>query len=183
MHNSDTTEDERSLVSNRTLDIVVALLFIGACAVVIYDSLRLGVGWIEGQGPAPGYFPFWVAVTMAIASVVNLVRAVLGKEKGGGESFISVVGFGRVMSVLFPTTLYVAAIGGLNVGGFEINGLGIYVASAIFIFLFTIIFGREKILRALAVSIGVPLALFFMFEKWFLVPLPKGPLEVMLGVG
>ena len=27
----------------------------------------------------------------------------------------------------------------------------------------------------------VPLALFFMFERWFLVPLPKGPLEAWLG--
>jgi hypothetical protein len=182
MHNSD-ADDERSLVSNRSLDIVVALLFIGGCAVVIYDSLRLGVGWIDGQGPAPGYFPFWIAVIMAVASLVNLIRAVLRKEKGGEESFISTIGFGRVVSVLLPTTVYVAAIGGLNVGGFEVNGLGIYVASAIFIFLFTIVFGRENILRALAVSIGVPLALFFMFEKWFLVPLPKGPLETMLGVG
>jgi hypothetical protein len=25
------------------------------------------------------------------------------------------------------------------------------------------------------------LALFLMFEKWFLVPLPKGPLEAWLG--
>jgi hypothetical protein len=28
-----------------------------------------------------------------------------------------------------------------------------------------------------AVSIGVPIAAYFMFEKWFLVPLPKGPIE------
>ena len=32
-----------------------------------------------------------------------------------------------------------------------------------------------------AVGIAVPFSLFFMFEKWFLVPLPKGPLEAMLG--
>ena len=183
MHDGEASGDERSLVSNRTLDIVVALLFIGASAVVIHDSLRLGVGWIEGQGPAPGYFPFWIAVVMALASAGNLVRAILGKEKGGAESFVSTIGFGRVLSVLVPTALYIAAIGGLNVGGVEVNGLGIYVASAIFIFLFTIVFGRENIFRALAISIGVPLMLFFMFEKWFLVPLPKGPLEVMLGVG
>ena len=36
-------------------------------------------------------------------------------------------------------------------------------------------------LLPLLLGIGVPLALFFMFEKWFLVPLPKGPLEAMLG--
>jgi hypothetical protein len=27
----------------------------------------------------------------------------------------------------------------------------------------------------------VPLTLFMMFERWFLVPLPKGPLEAWLG--
>jgi hypothetical protein len=27
----------------------------------------------------------------------------------------------------------------------------------------------------------VPLALFMLFERWFLVPLPKGPLERLLG--
>jgi putative tricarboxylic transport membrane protein len=31
------------------------------------------------------------------------------------------------------------------------------------------------------VAILIPLALFFMFEIWFLVPLPKGPVEAMLG--
>jgi hypothetical protein len=34
----------------------------------------------------------------------------------------------------------------------------------------------------LGVSIGVPLAFFLVFEKWFLVPLPKGPIENMLGM-
>jgi hypothetical protein len=34
----------------------------------------------------------------------------------------------------------------------------------------------------LAVSIGVPLACFAVFEKWFLVPLPKGPIEAIFGL-
>ena len=29
--------------------------------------------------------------------------------------------------------------------------------------------------------VGVPLFFFMMFEKWFLVPLPKGPIEAMFG--
>jgi hypothetical protein len=36
--------------------------------------------------------------------------------------------------------------------------------------------------KALAVGIGVPVAIYFMFEKWFLVPLPKGPIEYALGL-
>jgi len=30
-------------------------------------------------------------------------------------------------------------------------------------------------------AIGIPLATFLVFEKWFLVPMPKGPLEAWLG--
>ncbi len=59
--------------------------------------------------------------------------------------------------------------------------LGIYVASAIFIFAFMLLVGRERLVRALCVSIAVPLVLFLMFEVWFLVPLPKGPFELWLG--
>jgi hypothetical protein len=32
-----------------------------------------------------------------------------------------------------------------------------------------------------AVSIGVMVAFFLMFEIWFQVPLPKGPLEAAFG--
>ena len=32
------------------------------------------------------------------------------------------------------------------------------------------------------IAIGVPLVTYFTFEKWFLVPLPKGPIEDWLGL-
>jgi hypothetical protein len=32
------------------------------------------------------------------------------------------------------------------------------------------------------ISIGVSLLFFVMFEMWFTVPLPKGPIEAMLGL-
>jgi hypothetical protein len=33
-----------------------------------------------------------------------------------------------------------------------------------------------------ALAIGVPAVAYVMFEKWFLVPLPKGPIEDLLGL-
>ena len=33
-----------------------------------------------------------------------------------------------------------------------------------------------------AVAIGMPAITYIVFEKWFLVPLPKGPLEEWLGL-
>ena len=170
MHDKQDAENEgRPLVSNRTMDVLVALLLLGGCAIVIYDSMRLGFSWREGEGPAPGYFPFYIAVILGVSSVINLVSALLGR--GRDQIFVSLRPFGRVLAVLIPSLVYVGLI----------QYLGIYAASALFIFCFMVVIGRENPFKALLVSLLVPLALFLMFEKWFLVPLPKGPLEAYLG--
>lgn len=179
MQNEQGAPEGRPLVSNRTMEIVVALLLLIGCGIVIYDTTRLGFRWIDGEGPAPGYYPFWVATILGVSSLVNLAGAVRGH--GAGEIFVSLRPFGRVLAVLVPSLVFVALIGGLSLGPVEIPALGIYVASAIFIFAFMIAVGRENPLKAIGVAIAVPIALFFMFEKWFLVPLPKGPLEAWLG--
>ncbi len=171
MHPEGSPGDDPRLVSNRTMDIVIALLLLGASAVVIADSTRLGFRWIDNQGPASGYFPFYIAVFMAVASIGNLVSAVLGRTAGGDETFVGRAALGRVLAVFVPAIVYVAMV----------QYLGIYVASAIFIFFFMMLIGKEKLVRSLAVSIAVPLVLFFMFEVWFLVPLPKGQFELWLG--
>lgn len=178
MQNDENTDGGRSLVSNQTMEIVVALVLLGGAAIVIHDSVRLGFGWREGEGPAPGYYPFWVAVILAVASSVNLVKAVLGH--GAGEIFVTLRPFGRVLAVLLPSLAFAALIGGVGIGPVRVPGLGLYVAAAIFIFFFMIAVGRENPIKAISVSVAVPLLLFFMFEKWFLVPLPKGPLEAWL---
>jgi hypothetical protein len=178
MHETD-EDPGPSLISNRTMDMAVAVLLIGVSAIVIVDSSRIGFKWIDGEGPAPGYFPFYIAVVLAISSLINFWRAFSRRETGGGETFVSVVAFKRVLAVLLPTLAYVALIGGLG----PIPGLGIYVASSIFIAGFMLVFGGNSILRTITVAIAIPLVLFFMFERWFLVPLPKGPLEAMLGFG
>jgi hypothetical protein len=41
--------------------------------------------------------------------------------------------------------------------------------------------GKYGALPTASVALGVPVALFLLFEIWFLVPLPKGPLEHLLG--
>jgi putative tricarboxylic transport membrane protein len=164
--------EDRPLVRNSIMEVVMALLLLGVSAVVINDSIRLGFGWIEGEGPAAGYFPFYIAVALAVASLVNLVQSVTGRIEGGGETFVGRTAFLRVLAVLIPTAGYVALIG----------YLGLYVASAIFICLFMLVIGRDGILKSILVSLAIPAALFLMFEKWFLVPLPKGPLEAMMGL-
>ena len=77
----------------------------------------------------------------------------------------------QVLSVLVPTAVYVALV----------PYIGIYVASTLLVAVFMRWFGRYNWAIVAAVSILVPVANFLMFEIWFLVPLPKGPLESFLG--
>lgn len=171
MHNQDDAPQGPSLASNRTLEIIVALVLLAGSAIVITDSIRLGIGWREGEGPAAGYFPFYIAAILGISSIAILLAAVMSRDPDLSESFVSRSAFERVLTVLLPAIIYV----------FVMQFVGIYVASAAFILFFMIAVGGESVLRSIAVALVVPLFFFFMFERWFLVPLPKGPIEALLG--
>ena len=181
MQDDEGADDGRPLVSNRTMDIVVALLLLAVCAIVIFDSTRLGFNWREGEGPAPGYFPFYIAVDPRHLQPGQPASARCAGA-GAGEIFVSVRPFGRVLAVLIPSLVFVALIGGISLGPVDragprhLRGLrhlhhGVHDRDRT----------REPVQGAGRVGIAVPLALFLMFEKWFLVPLPKGPLEAWLG--
>ena len=77
-------EERRAAIRVKGAEVGVALLFLALGGLVIYDSVRLGIGWQEVHGPQPGYFPFYVGAIIAIAAVVNLVRALLvpGEKNG-----------------------------------------------------------------------------------------------------
>lgn len=156
----------KRLVSTRTMDIAVALLLMGAAAIVIGDSLRVGIGWQENEGPRAGYFPFYIGMILAVSSAVNLVRAVLDR-KSGARTFTTKPALLQVLAVLIPLAIYVVAVA----------FIGIYVASTIYMALFMWYFGKYPIWRGALIGFAVSAVFFLMFEIWFLVPLPKGPLD------
>ncbi len=168
---------EKSAASVRVVDMVTAGIIFLFGLVVVWDSYRLGSKW-GSDGPEAGYFPFYIGAILCVASLINFYAALREKKiEDGGKSFVSRTSFKLVLSVVLPTIVYVAAI-----GGEPIPGLGIYVASAIFIGVFMLWLGKYGWGKTLGVSIGVPVVFFVMFEIWFTMPLPKGPLEAMLGL-
>ena len=56
-----------------------------------------------------------------------------------------------------------------------------HAASALLIATFMIWLGKYRWIVAIPAAIGVPIFFFATFERWFLVPLPKGPIERLLG--
>lgn len=154
----------------RTLELVVAAAaFLFGC-IVIGDSLRLGARWGD-DGPQAGYFPFYVGLAICISSVVTFLAAWPDK-RAGRATFITRNQLRRVLAMLVPATLYAVAI----------LFTGIYVASAVFIAYFMARHGAHRAWITAVVSIGLPVMLFLMFETWFRTPLPKGPLEALLGL-
>jgi hypothetical protein len=101
---------------------------------------------------------------------VTLFGAFRSNAEEAGE-FVGHDELKMVLAVLLPSIVYVALIG----------FIGIYVASAAFITIFMVWQGKFSILKSLLVAIPVNVFLFFMFEVWFKIPLPKGPLEAMFG--
>ena len=156
------------------VDAVTAIVIFLMGAVVIWDSWRLGAQW-GADGPEAGYFPFYIGLILCVVSAINLFAAL---KDGGGDSFVSTSSIKMIMSVMIPTIIYVGLIGGVG----PVPALGIYVASAIFIALFMKWLGKYAWPITLGVSIGVPVVFFLLFEVWFKVPLPKGPLEAALGL-
>ncbi len=159
---------ERPAASVRTLEMAVAAVFVLIGTVVIYDSLRLGVRWAE-DGPQAGYFPFYIGLILCVSSLFTFFKALLARTHG---VFVTVPQLKMVLAVLIPLAIYAGAIA----------WLGIYVASVLFIGWFMWRLGHYPATRIAPVSIGVVGFFFLLFEVWFKVPLPKGPLEALLGL-
>lgn len=160
----------KAAIRTRTMEIVVAVFFLLSGAIVIYDSARLGARWGE-EGPQAGYFPFYIGVILCIASMINLLQALAAAKREDSE-FVQYDALKLVFSVLLPTAVYAGLIG----------PLGLYVASAVFIAFFMRWLGKYSWLLVASVSIGNSVVFFVVFEVWFKIPLPKGPLEAVLGL-
>ena len=157
------------LVSNRAVDIVVALIMVGIGALVIADSLRLGAGWAE-DGPQSGYFPFYIGLIIVVVSLGTIATSLFGRKQNR-DAFVHSPQLRHVLRVFVPTVGFIVLVG----------FIGIYVASALFIGASMRWLGRFRWRVIVVVSVAVPVVLFLLFEIWFLVPLPKGPLEDFLG--
>ncbi len=161
----------RAAFRYKSAEVAVAALFFLFGAIVIYDSLRLGAGWQEVHGPQPGYFPFYLGLIICVSSAINLALA-LRVPAMKSRTFVEVGQLKLVLTVLVPTTLFAAAVG----------WIGIYVSSILFIAFFMRWLGKFPWWKVAAVSLGTATVFYLIFERWFLVPLPKGPLEAILGL-
>ena len=157
------------VVSTRTVDIVVSLLLLGLAALLCFDNWRTGIAW-AADGPQPGYFPFYLGVMLAGASVYGLLTSLLTRTDAA-QIFLTRDQLRRVMQVFIPTLLFCLFT----------QWLGIYVASFFLIAGFMWIIGRIALWKSLLTAFLFSIIMFVTFDIAFDVIMPKGPLEAALG--
>ena len=162
--------ESKGSVGVRWPELGVALLLMALGVLVLKDSLRVGIGWAE-DGPRSGYFPFYIGLALLLSSGWIALQQLLSWSRTK-EVFAEREQLALVWAILWPMTVFVALVA----------TLGIYVAAVVLIGYFMRRHGGHGWPVTAAVAVGVPLACFAVFEKWFLVPLPKGPIEALLGL-
>ncbi|MDA0999686.1 MAG: tripartite tricarboxylate transporter TctB family protein [bacterium] len=148
---------------------VAAVLFLLGLGVA-WKAAELPVGILPREGPGGGFFPFWLSLGVSIAAALVFIRTFVQKafpEKASGGTFITREGLLGLLRVGLPGLIMILLI----------NLLSIYLAAALFVFYCLYFVGKHKLSITLSVAIGTPIAVYVIFERFLILPLPKGLLE------
>jgi len=158
-----------AVTSTRTVEVGVYILLVALALLLGFDNWRTGMGW-EAEGPQAGYFPFYLSVILAAASIFGLVTIFLSRTNAS-DTFVTRDQLRRVMQVFVPTFLFCLFT----------QWLGLYVASFVLIAGFMRMVGRIALWKSLLTSVVFSIAMFVTFEIAFDVIMPKGPIEALFG--
>jgi hypothetical protein len=159
------------MISRRALEISTAALTGIFGVAVVVSSIDNGIGW-SSAGVDAGTFPFLTGVIVVLGSLYNLGQGALGR---GILAKVTVAltraELGRLAGLFIPAAIFVAAI----------PILGMYLASAGYVFAVLALPKRQPVLHALVIAAVTPLVLYAVFERLFQVSLPQGALAAALG--
>src|ERR1700760_904487 len=161
--------DSPAVTDSRIAEAVVCVLLLGLAALLGYDNWRTGIGW-DSTGPQAGYFPFYLSVILAGASLYGIVAA-FRSRKEASETFVTRAQLRRVMAVFVPTLLFCLAT----------QYLGLYVASFLLIAGLMRLVGKFALWKSLVTAFIFTAVMFVTFDVAFDVIMPKGPLEAAFG--
>ena len=146
-----------------TMEKVGSVLLIVFSVLIMFEARRYPLGTIDN--PGPGFLPFLLGLILGGMSIALLIRTWEKREnqpkipswsERGGWIKVSMI---FLMLILF--TLF-----------FEIAG---YIVN-VFVFFFILLrpIGRQKWGWSLLLSIGATSVSYILFERWLMLPLPRG---------
>lgn len=149
----------------RAAEFLMAAFLTAASAGLMWKSAELSIGWVPEKGPGSGFWPFWLAAGMLLASLWTLARWFLKKtpESVSAEPYIA-------KDVLGAVAVSAGAVAGLLI---LTHLIGIYPALLLFMLFYVRFMGRHSWGLTAAFSAGVPVFVFCLFEWALTIPLPK----------
>ena len=148
----------------RKADMVVALVLMATGLLVLGDAVRLGFGW-GMSGPEPGFFPFYMGLGIVICTLFIVLGAFRKyKKEGSGKPLIMKGGLTQILWVLLP------ALGMILLTEL----LGLHLATVLYLAFYMGVVGKENWGKAILLSLLVPMVIYVVFDKIFLIPLPEG---------
>jgi putative tricarboxylic transport membrane protein len=148
----------------RKADIFVALLLMAVGLLVIWDAIRLGFGW-GMSGPEAGFFPFYMGLGTVICTFFSARRGIrMYRKEGAGKPLVLKEGLIQILWVLLPAVGMVLLT----------ELIGLHLATVFYLAFYMGVVGKIHWAKVGLISILVPMAVYIIFDKVFLIPLPEG---------
>jgi hypothetical protein len=148
----------------RRANIFVALGMMLVGIISLGDAIRLGFGW-GMSGPEAGFFPFYMGLGILICTIFIVIKGIKTYRKDGpGKPLIQEGGLVQILWILIPA-----------IGVFLLTELiGLHLATIFYLTFNIRVLGKMSWVKVILISVLVPLSMFIIFDKVFLIPLPEG---------
>lgn len=150
----------------RRAEIVTAGLLALFSIYLMWKSAELQIGYISGEGPGGGFWPFWLSAIILICSgfiAFNWYRGTSAPSRSE-EPFLDSYGLKML-----------AQVGGGLIGFVAlIYVFSMYGAMFFFLIYYIRFLGRNSWRITAILSTSIPIVFFFFFEALMRIPLPKG---------
>ena len=142
---------------------ISSILLIVLAIVIMVEARHYSFGTIDN--PGPGFLPFLLGLALGGMSIALLMKGWKKREKQPVvTSWPERGGLIKISSIFLMLILFTLF--------FEITG---YIVN-VFIFFLVLLrpIGRQKWVWSLTISIGATSISYLLFERWLMLPLPRG---------
>jgi putative tricarboxylic transport membrane protein len=149
-----------------------SLLIAGIGVFLVFQGMRLR---LEGQvGPGPGFFPFWIGVTLTVVSLLWLVQSSLRQATVAAASLLPPRrDLLMLVSVVLALIVFMLV---LRTIGFNLAMLGLLL------FLFFVVDRQHAVAKVVIAFVG-SFGVHYVFEQLLRVPLPFASLPLLRQLG
>jgi len=153
----------------RTAELLMAIMMGIFSIYLMYKSAELPIGWIEDEGPGGGTWPFWLA-TIMLLSCLGILYNWFRKHGPIATSDKIYIESHVLMDVAAVAVSLIVTVG-------LFSFIGIYGSLPLFLIFYLRFLGKHSWRLTTALTIAIPIVIFYFFEITLKIILPKGITE------